>query len=87
VREAYLCHGVAAPVGELLSLRAYGRTVSRTDGRSFRVDWMDDGDVLKWDDGEISMSRFRQMGYRVLEMINELTIDLLSGFQGELDLL
>jgi len=86
VREAYLCHGVAAPVGELLSLRAYGRTVSRTDGPSFRVDWTDDGDVLQWDDGAISMADFRQMGHRVLEMINDLMIDLMSGFHGELDL-
>jgi hypothetical protein len=37
-REALLCQGSEAPVGGLLSLRAYGRTVSRTDGPAFRVD-------------------------------------------------
>jgi hypothetical protein len=86
MREAYFCHGNAAPVGELLSLRAYGRTVSRTDGPSFRVDWSDDGDIIKWHDGEISMVKFRQLGHRVLQMIDDLMGTMMSGFRAELDL-
>jgi hypothetical protein len=46
-REALLCQGSEAPVGALLSLRAYGRTVSRTDGLAFRVDWSLDGQSVR----------------------------------------
>lgn len=38
MREKYLCLGSPAPVSELLSLRAYGRVLARTDGPAFRVD-------------------------------------------------
>ena len=37
VRERFMCLGSQAPLGELLSLRSYGRAFSRTDGPSFRV--------------------------------------------------
>lgn len=37
VRERYMCFGCQAPIGELLSLRSYGRAFSRSDGPSFRV--------------------------------------------------
>jgi hypothetical protein len=46
VRDAHFCYGSATPVGELLSLRAYGRAVSRSDGPTFRVDWSDDSETL-----------------------------------------
>jgi hypothetical protein len=38
VRDAHFCYGSATPVGEPLSLRAYARVVSRSDGPTFRVD-------------------------------------------------
>lgn len=37
VHEKYLGNTCQAPMGELLSLRSYGRAISRTDGPRFRV--------------------------------------------------
>jgi hypothetical protein len=78
VREAFLCQGNAAPVGELLSLRAYGRTVSRTDGPTFRVEWSHDGSNVRWDDGELSMADFRGIGHRATNLVRD-CIDGLFG--------
>jgi hypothetical protein len=46
VRERYMCFGCQAPMGELLSLRSYGRAFSRSDGSSFRVNWSDDSETV-----------------------------------------
>lgn len=71
VREAFLCQGSAAPVGELLSLRAYGRTVSRTDGPTFRVDWSHDGSSVRWDGNELSMADFRGIGHQAANPVHQ----------------
>jgi hypothetical protein len=71
VREAFLCQGNAAPVGELLSLRAYGRVVSRTDGPTFRVEWSHDGSSVRWDDGELSMADFRGIGHQATSLVRD----------------
>ncbi|KAK3680383.1 hypothetical protein LTR37_021276 [Vermiconidia calcicola] len=42
VRERYMCLSCQSPMGELLSLRTYGRAISRSDGPSFRVQWSED---------------------------------------------
>jgi len=78
VREAFLCQGNAAPVGELLSLRAYGRTMSRTDGPTFRVEWSHDGSSVQWDDGELSMADFRGVGHQATNLVR----DCIQGFFG-----
>lgn len=58
IREAWLWQGSAARIGKLLSLRAYGHTVSRTDGPALRVEWTEDGGSVKWDDGGMTMAEF-----------------------------
>jgi hypothetical protein len=45
-RYAFMCHGCQAPIGELLSLRSYGRALSRTDSPSFRVHWSDNSETV-----------------------------------------
>lgn len=60
VREK-LCLGSQAPMGELLSLRNYGRVISRSDGPSFRVTWSEDGQTIFWDDFHLSIAQFRQI--------------------------
>lgn len=86
MREAFFCMGCPAPVGELISLRAYGRTVSRTDGPAFRVDWDDDGSRIKWDEGEITMTEFRALGHRVVDMVDESITEFIGDFNPALDL-
>lgn len=86
VREAFLCQGSAAPVGELLSLRAYGRVVSRTDGPTFRVDWSNDGSSVRWDGGELTMSHFRGIGHESLNLVHQSIRDLFGVRAPSLDL-
>lgn len=71
MREKYLCQGSPAPAGELLSLRAYGRVLARTDGPVFRVDWADDGNSVEWEDGSLTMTDFCSLGHRALSMVQE----------------
>jgi hypothetical protein len=78
MREAFLCQGSSAPVSELLSLRAYGRVLARTDGSTFRVEWTDDGSSVKWEDGSLTMTQFRALGHHALRLA-EGTIDALVG--------
>jgi hypothetical protein len=69
MREAYLCQGSAAPIGEPLSLRAYGRTVSRTDGPAFRVEWSEQDATVKWDEGKMNMEQSRALGHRSVDLV------------------
>ncbi|OLN81181.1 hypothetical protein CCHL11_10360 [Colletotrichum chlorophyti] len=50
VRREKMCLASQAPVGELLSLRAYGRALSQSDGASFRFNWVNNAQTLCWDD-------------------------------------
>lgn len=67
LRDRYLCHGCQSPTGELLSLRSYGRAFSRSDGPSFRVNWDDDSQTVRWDNGALTLGQLRSLGCRALE--------------------
>jgi hypothetical protein len=67
VRVEKICLGSQAPMGELLSLRSYGRASSRSDGPSFRVHWSDDRQTVSWVDGSLTMAQFRGIGRGALE--------------------
>jgi hypothetical protein len=59
VRVEKMCLGSQAPMGELLSLRSYGRASSRSDGSSFRVRWSADGQIVSWAEGSLTMAQSR----------------------------
>jgi hypothetical protein len=61
-RRRYLCDDSSSPTGELLSLRAYGRTMRQSDGPSFRVHWTEDSETVCWDGESLSMSQFCSLG-------------------------
>lgn len=86
MREAFLCHGSSAPVSELLSLRAYGRVLARTDGSAFRVEWTDDGESVKWEDGILTMNQFRALGRHALNMVQETIGELMGTFRPTINL-
>ena len=86
VRERLMCLSYQAPMGELLSLRSYGRVVSRSDGPSFRVQWNKDGKVVYWDDGHISMEQFRELGSIALQRVRTSLAQLSYGIQPDFDL-
>lgn len=66
VRERFMCLGCQSPMGELISLRSYGRAISRSDGPTFRVNWSEDSQQVSWDTGKetgkLTMDQFRQLG-------------------------
>jgi hypothetical protein len=86
VREALLCQGSEAPVGELLSLRAYGRTVSRMDGPAFRVDWSQDGQSVRWDGGELPMAKLRGIGLKAVVLVDRFIADIFGTLRPDLDM-
>jgi len=65
---------------ELLSLRSYGRALSRTDGPSFRVNWSDDGETVKWDAGSLSMTQFRDLGHKAMQAASASLKRMMRGF-------
>jgi hypothetical protein len=86
MRETFLCQGSSAPVSELLSLRAYGRVLARTDGSAFRVEWTDDGESVKWEDGILTMNQFRALGRRALNLVQETIGELMGTFRPTINL-
>jgi hypothetical protein len=86
VRRRTLCLGSPAPMNELLSLRDYGRVISRSDGPSFRVTWSEDGQIISWDDQHLSMSQFRQVGQDTLQAAAAICSQLMYGWSPQIDL-
>ncbi|KAL8911339.1 MAG: hypothetical protein Q9171_003466 [Xanthocarpia ochracea] len=79
IRERFMCLSCQAPMGELLSLRSYGRAISRSDGPSFRVQWSDDSEVVMWDGAELSINHFRQLGCYAVQTATILIAQLMYG--------
>lgn len=79
VRERFMCLSCQAPMGELLSLRSYGRAISRSDGPSFRVQWSDDSQIVMWNGDKLSMDHFRQLDCHALETATTLITRLMYG--------
>lgn len=86
VRERFMCIGSQAPLGELLSLRSYGRAFSRTDGPSFRVRWSDDGETVSWADGKLCLREFRSFAKRAMDSADELLRVMMYGMRPRFDL-
>jgi hypothetical protein len=86
VRKKTLCLGSPAPMNELLSLRDYGRVISRSDGPSFRVTWSEDGQVVSWDNAQLSMAQFRQISHDTLLAASALCKQLMYGWSPLFDL-
>lgn len=86
MREEFLCQGSPAPLTELLSLRAYGRVLARTDGATFRVDWAEDGTAVKWEDGSLAMTGFRGLGHHALSQAQEMIGPLMGEVRPSLNL-
>ena len=86
IRRRTLCLGSSAPMNELLSLRDYGRVVSRSDGPSFRVTWSEDGQIVSWDDQHLSMSQFWKVGQEPLQAAAALCSQLMYGWSPHINL-
>ena len=86
MRKRFMCLSCQAPLGELLSLRTYGRAFSRTDGPSFRVRWSDDGQTVSWANGKLCMSDFRSFAQRSIELARTLLDQMMYGLRPRFDM-
>ena len=86
VRERYMCNSCQAPMGELLSLRAYGRVLSRSDGPSFRSWWSEDAETISWDEGQLTMRKFRELGRSATESVKASLHRLMYGLEPGLNI-
>lgn len=90
VRERFMCNGCQAPMGELLSLRSYGRALSRSDGPSFRVSWSEDSQTVSWDAGEdigrLTMEELRDLGAAAVSSATDSLDRLMYGLKPSIDL-
>lgn len=73
-------------MSELLTVRAYGRVLARTDGPAFRVDWTDDGTSIKWENGSLTMTAFRALGNHVVNKVQENIDGIVGGLRHRLNL-
>lgn len=89
-RERFMSQGCQAPMGELLSLRSYGRAISRSDGPNFRVSWSDDGNAVTWDAGkqvgELTMDQLRALGRTALNSATNALKRLMYGMTPKIQL-
>jgi hypothetical protein len=86
VRRNKMCSGSQAPISELLSLRSYGRAISRSDGPSFRVNWHEDNQVVSWDDSRLSIAQFRQISHDAIESAERTCGRLMYSWRPSFDL-
>jgi hypothetical protein len=78
-RDRFMCHGCQSSTGELLSLRSYGRALSRADGPHFRVNWDQSRDTVGWEGGTLSTDQLRALGRKALERAQHSMDRLLYG--------
>jgi len=82
LRREKMCFGSQAPLGELISLRSYGRAVSRSDGPSTLFYWSEDGQTISWNGAErLSMTQFRQISHGALELTTSSCDRLMYGWR------
>lgn len=86
VRERYMCLGCQSPFGELLSLRNFGRSLSRSDGPSFRVQWSPDSQTVSWNVGQLSMNQFRVLSKTAFDSATTCVERLMYGLEPRLEL-
>ncbi|KAH8591171.1 hypothetical protein B0O99DRAFT_719407, partial [Bisporella sp. PMI_857] len=86
IRLECMVFGCLTPLGEFLSLRAFGRKQARSDTPSFLVRWSDDGSTLFYDDTSISMDDFRKFGHSLVRHAESLCDTLMFDWMPEVDL-
>jgi hypothetical protein len=60
--------------------------MARTDGSAFRVEWTDDGESVKWEDGILTMDQFRALGRHALNLVQETIGELMGTFRPMMNL-
>ncbi|KJZ70098.1 hypothetical protein HIM_10501 [Hirsutella minnesotensis 3608] len=82
LRRDKMCDGSVSPLGEMLSLLAFGNALRKSDGSTFHFEWSDDGEEVSWD-GEchLTMDAFRGLVRTVLEAASQTMQRLMYGLE------
>ncbi|KAH6985327.1 hypothetical protein EDB80DRAFT_821764 [Ilyonectria destructans] len=67
IRVEKMCDGTMSPLGEFLSLLAYGRALHRAEGPAYHFHWSENDQVLSWDGHlHLTMNSFRGLSREAL---------------------
>ncbi|KAJ3455480.1 hypothetical protein MRS44_016962 [Fusarium solani] len=84
VRVDQMCDGTMSPLGEFLSLLAYGLTLQRSEGPAWHFDWSEDGQTISWDgDTRLSMGQFRSLAHEAFRQATVQSRRLMYDFDPE----
>lgn len=84
-RHHIMCDGTASPLGELLSLLAYGCSLRRCTIPSFCFEWSDDGQEISWDgDNQLTMDAFRGLSRSILHAASQCCRRLLFDWEPDI---
>jgi hypothetical protein len=84
VRIDQMCDGTMSPLGEFLSLLAYGLTLQRSEGPAWHFDWSEDGQTISWDgDTRLSMGQFRSLAHEAFRQATVQSRRLMYDFDPE----
>lgn len=77
-----MCDGTLSPLGEFLSLVAYGISLSRADGPAFLFEWSEDGKEISWDGKHhLTMDGFHALLATAAERVGKQCEYMLFGWQ------
>ncbi|KAH7460601.1 hypothetical protein FOMA001_g19510 [Fusarium oxysporum f. sp. matthiolae] len=84
VRVSQMCNGTTSPLGEFLSLLAYGKTLQRNEGPAYHFYWSEDGQTISWDgNARLSMGQFRCLAHEAFRQATAQSQRLMYGFDPE----
>jgi hypothetical protein len=68
VRKKKMCDGTLSPLGEFISLAAYGQSLRRSEGPTIQFEWSDDGEEISWDGCfRVTMDGFRTLAHSAIQ--------------------
>ncbi|KJZ69022.1 hypothetical protein HIM_11581 [Hirsutella minnesotensis 3608] len=87
VRRRHTVLGSESPFDEFISLRAFGRTLAKTDVPPFLLRWSDDGETVSLgDDIVITMDKFRLLSAHLIQEAERLCKELMFDWAPAVDL-
>ncbi|OAQ59779.1 hypothetical protein VFPBJ_11599 [Purpureocillium lilacinum] len=82
LRQEKMCDGTLSPLGEMMSLLAFGTILRQSDGPTFLFEWSDDGEEIAWDGNcRLTMAAFRGLVHGVLEAATRVSQRLMYGWE------
>lgn len=87
IRSLYMVYGAQSSFEEMVSLRAFGRVIARTDSPAFVLRWSQDAQTLfQGVDLELSMGSFRRLPAYFIDHAERLCDELMFRWRPKIDL-